>query len=164
MLDEICDSIVNNPPEGAERDRITAALDPYGLALDGDRVVAIIPHQVTRTQLAAAPGYQASFGRLIVKSYLGLGYEREEVMPPDAGKPLAGSVWGAQGWVEAWLPLGERFWLSADGSYFTGASRYSADMKFGFAPLDWLAFGPELAAFGEEDDASGPVLDRKSVV
>jgi hypothetical protein len=155
VLDEICDSIVNNPPEGDERERITAALDPYGLALDGDRIVAIVPHQVTRTQLAAAPGYRASFGRLIVKTYLGLGYEHEKVTPPDAGKAVSGSVWGAQAWVEAWLPLGECFWLSADGAYFTGASRYSADMKFGFAALDWLAFGPELAAFGEEDDASG---------
>jgi hypothetical protein len=155
ILDKICDSIASNPPQGGERDQIAATLQPYGLAIDGDQVVAIIPHQVTRTQLTVAPGYQASVGALVLKAYLGLGFEKQEVTPGDPDKALIGSFWGAQSWVEAWLPLGESFWLSADGSYFTATSRYSVDVKFGYAPAEWLAFGPELAAFGDEEDASG---------
>jgi Cellulose biosynthesis protein BcsS len=155
VLDQICDSIANNPPQGADRDQIVAALKPYGLALEGDHIAAVIPHQATRTQLAVAPGYQARFGTLIVKSYLGLGFEQQQVTPEDPSNPLTGRAWGAQGWVEAWLPLGERFWMSADGCYFTGTSRYSADMKFAYVAADWLAFGPELAAFGDTEDTAG---------
>ncbi len=152
---DICNSIANNPPQGADRDQIVAEIAPYGLALSGDQITASTPHQATRYHLGVAPGYQASFGPLIVKAYLGLAFERQDVAPPDASKSILGGYWGAEGWLEAWLSLGENVWASADSSYFTGTSAYSAAMKLGYRPVSWLTLGPELATYGDQDDVSG---------
>ncbi len=152
---DLCNDIANAPPQGAERDHVTEIISPYGLRLEGDQIVAITPHQATRYQLGAAPGYQATFGLLIVKAYLGVAYEQQTVMPADPTKVIQGGYWGAQGAIEAWLPLGDSAWLSADGSYFTGTSSYSAAMKLGYRAMPWLTVGPELASYGDEDDVSG---------
>jgi len=45
------------------------------MTLDGDQVIAVTPHQVTRIQAGAAPGYQMTLGALILKTYLGVGYD-----------------------------------------------------------------------------------------
>lgn len=152
---DLCNSIANAPPQGDERDEIQADLAPFGLQLEGDQIIAVTPHEVTRYHVGVAPGYQTTVGALILKAYLGVAFEQQTVMPPDISKTLQGSYWGAQGWLEAWLPLGEDFWLSADSSYFTGTSSYSAAMKIGYQPLSWLAIGPEFATYGDEDDVSG---------
>ncbi len=154
-LDKICDSIANNPPQGSDRDLIVSELAPYGLGLSGDQIIAITPHQATQYHLGIAPGYQTTFGALIVKAYLGLAFEHQDVAPPDDTKTLLGGYWGAQSWLEAWLPLSETIWVSTDASYFTGTASYSAAMKLGYKPLSWLTVGPELATYGDEDDVSG---------
>ena len=110
---------------------------------------------MTRYYAAVAPGFQTTVGVLILKAYFGMAYEMQTVVPPDPSKYIIGDNWGAQGWLEAWLPLGEDGWMSADGSYFTGTSSYSAALKLGYKPASWLAVGPELATHGDEDDVSG---------
>lgn len=153
-LDDICDSIA-----GVEHPDIGPATKDYlaqrGMEVEGDQIVARTPHRLTQYQAAAAPGYQFTLGSVILKSYLGVGYELRNIAPPDASKPLSGSFWGAQGALEAWAPLGEDFWVSADASYFTGTGSHAASMKLGYRARPWLSFGPEFAAFGDADDNSG---------
>jgi len=76
------------------------------------------------------------------------------VTPADPGKALLGAFWGRKAGSKPgcrWASI-----LAVGGQLlFHRSSRYSADMKFGYAPASWLAFGPELAAFGDEEDASG---------
>jgi hypothetical protein len=153
-LAEICDDIANQPPAGEQRDAINATLAPYGMQVEGDQIVATTPRQATHYNLAVAPGYQATVGRVILRGYLGVAFEQQDIAPIDPGNLLAGTHWGAQGWAEAWLPFGESAFLSADGGYFTGTASYSAAMKFGVRPLTWLTFGPELAAFGDSEGES----------
>lgn len=152
---DLCNDIANDPPQGEERDEIAGRLAPFGLELDGDQIRAVIPHQAMRYSLGAAPGYQTTLGALILKTYLGVAYEQHNVVPLDGTRALQGAYWGAQGWIEAWLRLGENAWVSADTSYFTGTSSYSAAVKLGYMPLSWLTLGPELATYGDEDDISG---------
>ncbi|NJM34994.1 MAG: cellulose biosynthesis protein BcsS [Rhodomicrobium sp.] len=153
-LSRICNEIAGKTPEAIPQ-ATHDFLASNGLAIEGDQIVAITAHRGEKYFGGAAPGYQATLGALILKTYLGLGYEQQDVTPSDASKSLQGSYWGAQGWIEAWLPLGPDGWISADGSYFTGTSSYSAAMKLGYRPVDWLTLGPELAAYGDRDDASG---------
>lgn len=154
---DICNSIANDPPQGGERADLEAYLSSFGLSLKEDQIEAVTPHQVTRYYGGIAPGYQKTLGHVILKAYLGLAFEDQTVIPPDTSKSLQGSYWGAQSWIEAWLPLGEDGWMSADGSYFTGTSSYSAAFKLGYKPASWLAIGPELATYGDADDVSGRV-------
>ena len=153
-LDDICDSIA-----GIEHPEIDPATKDYlaqrGMAVEGDQIVARTQHRLTQYQAAAAPGYQFTLGTVILKSYLGVGYELREVAPPDASKPLSGAYWGAQAALEAWAPLGADGWMSADASYFTGTSSRAISMKLGYRARPWLSLGPEFAAFGDADDTSG---------
>ncbi|WP_088347807.1 MULTISPECIES: cellulose biosynthesis protein BcsS [Rhodomicrobium] len=151
----LCNDISNDPPQGAARERIAGILAPHGMELIGDQIIAATPHRVTHYNVGVAPGYQATLGALILKVYLGAAFEQQDVLPDDASKSLQGGFWGAQSGLEAWLPLGDDLWLSADGSYFTGTSAYGAAVKLGFRPLSWLSLGPQLAAFGDADDVSG---------
>jgi hypothetical protein len=153
-LDRICDSLMDDEP-AADREDTDAFLASYGLEIEGKSLVANIPHQATHYQGSIAPGYQHTFGPLIVKAYLGLAYEQHDVLPEDKTNALAGAHWGAQGSVETWLPLSANSWLSADGSIFSGTSSYSATTKLGYRLLDWLTLGPELATYGLEEDVSG---------
>ena len=123
--------------------------------MQGDQIYAVTTHMATRTDASIAPGYQVTLGSLILKAYLGLGYEQHETAPPDPSKTLAGSYWGAQAGLEAWAPLGEDFWVSADGSYFTGTNTHAASLKLGYRAQPWLSLGPDLATFGNADDISG---------
>lgn len=153
-LAKICDSIAS---EGAAEPTAAALayLADRGLQIDGNRLAAVRQHEATRYDAAIMPGYQLSLGSVIVRAYLGLGYEQHEAAPPDPGKPLSGGYWGAQAGVETWAPLGEDFWFSADTSYFTGTNNHAASMKMGYKAQPWLSLGPEFSTFGNEDDTSG---------
>jgi len=152
---DICNEIANDPPQGEERDHIAEVIAPFNLQLEGDQIFAAISHVEMRYQGGIAPGYQATFGALILKAYLGLAYQRYDVLPSDETRSLQGGYWGAQSWAEAWLPLGDAGWLSADASYFTGTSSYSAAVKYGYRTASWLTLGPELSTYGDADDMSG---------
>ena len=154
-LGSICNDIANAPPQGQERSDLAAYLAPFGLELEGDQIYAARAHLGSYYEAGIAPGYQLTMGALILKGYLGLGYEAHDTTPPDASKRLTGGYWGAQAGVEAWLPLGEDGWMSAYGSYFTGTSSHSASVKLGYKALSWLSIGPEIATFGDDDDNSG---------
>ena len=152
---EVCNEIAGNPPEGEERADLAGDRAAAGLELEGDQIYAVTPHLSTRYGATIAPGYQFTLGIVILKTYLGLGYEFHEARPPDAAKPLSGSYWGAQDGIEAWVPLGEDFWISADASYFTGTNAHAASMKLGYKAQPWLSLGPEFSTFGNADDNSG---------
>lgn len=151
----ICNDIAGNQPQGEERAALAAELAAAGLELQSDQIYAVTPHLGTRYDAAIAPGYQLTLGAVILKAYLGLGYELHEAAPPDPNKPLSGSYWGAQTGLEAWAPLGEDFWISADASYFTGTNAHAASMKMGYKAQPWLSLGPEFSTFGNVDDMSG---------
>ncbi len=153
-LSAACDDLTNGQLSSEDRDHIARTAAPFGLQLDGDQLYLLQQHQVGRYELAALPGYQASFGRATLKAYLGPALETRTIMPPDAEKALPGTSWGAKSVVESWMTLSPSAWLSADGSYFTGTEAYSAAMRLGYRPLSWLTLGPEMAAFGDREDDS----------
>jgi hypothetical protein len=152
---DICNDIAGDPPQGEERDHIAEVIAPFNLQLEGDQIFATVQHLETRYEGGIAPGYQATLGALILKAYLGLAYRQHDVLPTDVTRSLQGGYWGAQSWLEAWLPLSDDSWLSADASYFTGTSSYSAAGKYGYRPASWLTLGPELSVYGDADDMSG---------
>ena len=151
----VCNDIAGNPPEGKERAELASDLAAAGLELEGDQIYAVTPHMGARYDAAIAAGYQFTLGTVIMKAYLGLGYELHETTPPDHAKALGGSYWGAQTGLEAWVPLGEDFWISADTSYFTGTNSHAASMKMGYKVQPWLSLGPEFSTYGNVDDTSG---------
>jgi hypothetical protein len=154
-LDKICDDLAGGDLTDEQRASIDDYLASHGMQVSGDEIHSIIPHMAIRYGAAAAPGYQVSLGGLILRAYVGLGYERHDVFAADPGNSLSGGHWGAQGWAEAWLALGEWAWLSADGGYFTGTQAHSGTLKLGLRPVDWLTVGPELATHGDSEDVSG---------
>jgi hypothetical protein len=151
----ICNDIAGNPPEGEERDALATELAATGLELEGDQIYAVTSHLGARYDAVIAPGYQFTLGAVIMKAYLGLGYELHQVTPPDSTKPLSGSYWGARAGLETWVPLGEEFWISGDASYFTGTNAHAASMKMGYKAQPWLSLGPEFSTYGNVDDTSG---------
>lgn len=135
-----------------DRLRAKAVLGALGYELRGNAIVKAQTVTVEHYDAAIMPGYQATFGRLILKAYAGLGYEETRVTPTERGQGIAGEAWGAMAATEAWLTLSDRLWLSADGSVFTGTGRYSTSARLGFRALSWLAAGPEAATFGSNRD------------
>ena len=151
----VCNDIAGNPPEGEERAALVAELAAAGLELEGDQIYAVMPHLGTRYDAAIGPGYQLTVGVVILKAYLGLGYELHEATPSDPVKPLSGSYWGAQAGLEGWVPFGEDFWVSAYASYFTGTNAHASSIKMGYKVQPWLSLGPEFSTYGNVDDTSG---------
>lgn len=151
---KLCNDIANRPLTAGERDDAAKTIAPFGLTLEGDQIYQQQAHKVMRYDFAVMPGYQAGWGALTLKAYLGPAMETRMIGPADPEKALDGAYWGAKTVLESWLALGDGFWLTADASYFTGTRSYSMSLRPGYRPLDWLALGPEAAAFGDEEDDS----------
>jgi hypothetical protein len=154
-LSGICEDLASGDVTEERRTVIDNYLASYGMEAVGHEVHAFLPFGANHYRLGAAPGYQATMGRLIVRAYLGVAFEQHDVLPVDPENALAGAHWGAQGWMDAWLPLGDAAWLSADGGYFAGTASHSANMKLGLRPVDWLTVGPEVATHGDSEDVTG---------
>jgi hypothetical protein len=153
-LADLCNQIADNPPSPEEQVAINKSIKPYGLQIDGEQFTLSRTHQVQRYDVAVMPGWQMSWRALVVKAYLGPAMESRTVLPGDPDKTPSGLEWGARGAVETWMQLGNAFWISADGGYFTGTQSYSGMLRLGYQPLDWLTVGPELAAYGNVEDDS----------
>lgn len=151
---DTCNRVVNGLINEDERKHINNSLRPHQMHLEGDQIYRERMHQVTRYDFAVMPGYQASWNALTVKAYLGPAMETRNILPADPDKLLSGASWGAKTALEGWLALGENLWLTADASYFTGTRGYSMTLRPGYQVLDWLALGPEAAAFGDAEDDS----------
>ena len=150
----LCNRAANERLSAAEAEAIAVAVAPYGLRLEGDQLYKVQTHTVERTELAVMPGYQMSWPGVALKAYLGPAFEARTITPVDPDKVLSGTAWGAKTGLESWFALGSAFWLAADANYFTGTQAYGASMRLGFQPLGWLTLGPEVAAFGDEEDDS----------
>ncbi len=151
---DVCQQITD-PESGGVSQETEAYLESHGYEVVDQNLARVSTHQIDRIHLGAAPGYKLTLGALVLKTYLGLAYRSESVLPGDPSRTAPEESWGAEAIIESWLTLGERSWLSADGSYFTGGDNYSAEIRLGHRPLDWLSAGPELAAHGDPDDFSG---------
>lgn len=144
-----CDALPSMTDD--ERQTVRESVAPLGYTVSGDRIYYAQPYQSTRYELAFTPGYQMTLGAFIMKGYAGIGYENNQLTPTDPGKTLSGGILGGKVGMESWLTLSERFWLSADASYFTATDRYGASTRLGYKPASWLTFGPEAGAFGDKD-------------
>jgi len=154
---QLCDENADRALSEEEKAAINRSIKPYGLQFDGENMVSTTPHEVQRYDAAIMPGHQSSWGAVVVKAYLGPAMEQRTVLPADplkaSGLP-SGISWGARGNIETWMRLSDAFWISADGSYFTGTDRYSSMLRLGYQPFDWLTLGPELTALGDREDDS----------
>lgn len=153
-LTTICSSLSSGTSSQNDRAQLSRTLEPFSLFINGDDIYYHQTYEVTRYEAAITPGYQFAAGGMIVKAWLGPGYEYARTTPGDPAKLIGGALWGAKGGLDAWLPLGDSAWVAADGSYFTASERYSASMRFGYKPMSWLTLGPQVAAFGDRDDTS----------
>jgi hypothetical protein len=151
---ELCDDIADRRLTAEEQAEINASIKPSGLQIEGEQFYLSRTHQVRRYDVAVMPGFQAGWRAVVVKGYLGPAMESRTILPGDPDKAISGVSWGAKGAIETWMRLGDAFWISADGGYFTGTESYSGMMRLGYQPLGWLTLGPELAAFGDVEDDS----------
>jgi hypothetical protein len=149
-----CDALANRQLSANERKIISQTIAPFGLQLDGDQIYHAATHDVTRYDIAVMSGFQVSWRDLALKAYLGPAMETRAPTPPDLDKALDGTYWGAKTAIESWMAIGSSFWLTVDGTYFTGTDGYSTSLRLGYQPLSWLTLGPEMAAFGDKDDES----------
>ena len=154
IIREACETI-RNPSSGGLSPETEAYLNTSGLFAVDENLAKLTQHQADRYYLGIAPGYAMTLGSLTLKAYLGLTYQSESVTPQDLSRSSVSEVWGAEGIVETWLQLGDENWFALNGTYFTGAERYSAEFKYGYRPFTWLGFGPELALYGDADEATG---------
>ena len=150
----ICAKIRSSGSEALSEEN-RAFLHRYGFSVVNRNLVHTTQYLAERYHVGIAPGYRVMFDTLSLTAYLGLAYQNETVMPDDDTRSMVGGIWGAEGFAEVWWQPYDSVWISADGSYFTGTQSYSAELKFGYKPVSWLSLGPELAAFGDDDDASG---------
>lgn len=150
----ICNQIRHDGADSVS-DETENFLNQHGYTVVDQNLAKLTPHKAERFHVSFAPGYRVSLGTIILKSYFGIAYRSETVMPEDPSRSTAAESWGAEASLEAWTRLGDQSWFSADGSYFTGTQSYSAEGKIGFQPASWLSIGPEAAAYGDNDDASG---------
>lgn len=152
-LSATCNSIANRVLTPQERNAIETAAAPFGLHLEGDQLYFQEDHRVTRYDGAVMPGWQMSWAGFALKAYAGPAMEvRQSTSAED--EALSGTYWGAKTAVESWMALGEQLWMTADGTYFTGTTAYTAALRLGWQAAPWLTLGPEAAAFGDADDDS----------
>ncbi len=138
------------------------------------------PRVVERYEAAIMPGYQITFGSLIVKAYAGIGFRGEQIPSASvlgtaakasagfgiAGARLAGldTLFGLRGGLESWLDLSDELWLSADAYYASGAGGAGpyrdtgGTVRLGYKALSWATLGPEAAAFRTGDDGASDSL------
>ena len=153
-FDELCNDIADRALTAQEQAAINKSIKPYGLHTDGEQIYLSRAHEARRYDVAVMPGLQTSWRAAIVKAYIGPAVESRSILPADPRKAISGMSWGAKGAVEGWMRLGEAFWISGDGGYFSGTETYSGLLRLGYEPLDWLTVGPELAVFGDAEDDS----------
>lgn len=128
---------------------------------------------ITRYDAAIMPGYQISFGQVIVRAYAGVGYKGAEIPSfsalTQAAKVSAGAgrtgangagleeLFDLRGGLESWVALSDRLWLSVDASYSPGSAAADAardlggTVRLGYAALPRVTAGPELTAFRTVD-------------
>jgi hypothetical protein len=145
--------VLQNPLSGGLSPETEDHLNSAGLVAVAGNLSRLTQYQADRLHLGIAPGYAATLGPLTLKAYLGLAYQSDSVTPEDSARSTMGDIWGAEAIVESWLHLPDENWLSLNGSYFSGTSAHSAELKYGYRPFEWLSAGPELALYGNADDA-----------
>jgi hypothetical protein len=118
------------------------------------------------TFVDALAGYQARYGQLTAKIFLGATYVNHRTATTNAAYGLAtGSVidnetrlngqhFGGKTAVELWLNLGERFWTSLDVSMTTLNVAYTGHGRLGWRANQELSIGAEAATIGFTDHDS----------
>ena len=146
-------------PGGLDHDglrlRFFAGAGYHGLEEPGE-ASALVPdgftHRAEVFQAEALVSWQVSPGPVIAKLFAGVSYEEQAISGPQIEYALAGEHLGAKVALETWVDLSRSGWLSADASYTSGMDAYSAALRLGVQPAEWVSVGPEAAVFGDREN------------
>lgn len=94
-------------------------------------------------------------GDWTLKAYAGAQYVDHGIAPVDPNNSVSGSQWGAKGQIELWRNLGDKNWLSANGSYGTAFGDYWVQARVGHRFHRYLTMGLEAGGLGNEEYDAG---------
>lgn len=93
----------------------------------------------------ALAGYQARFGELTAKAFLGASLISHDIAPWDADAVVIGPDVGVKGVVELWLNLGQSGWASLDASWSGAHDTRAVRARAGYFVVRSVSVGPEAA-------------------
>jgi len=96
----------------------------------------------TKTYGDALIGYQARFGELTAKAFVGYAGLQTDLRSKDQRRHE--TVSGLKGALELWLNIGSDAWASVDLSYAETRETASVRMRLGYRVIPTISVGPEL--------------------
>ncbi len=93
-------------------------------------------------------GYHTQIGALTVKAYAGAAMSSHVLSPFDAENAAQGENVGLKLALETWLDLGAAAFVQSDTSWQRTFDTYASRLRIGYRLMPELAFGPELAIYG----------------
>ena len=101
---------------------------------------------------AALPGWRFVRERFTVTAFLGYDFQRHQLTPDDPSAGLRGSYNGVRAGIELWYQPTAATMIAADASVSTVGPSYNARLAAGLRAFDAFYFGPEVQAFGADDN------------
>ncbi|MEJ2228009.1 MAG: cellulose biosynthesis protein BcsS [Alphaproteobacteria bacterium] len=161
-----CQKLTEHTLPDSERRQLEDKLTSLGYKLTSeDKINKIRAVKMETYEAAIMPGYQITFGPLIVKAFAGLAYNGGTATSLNPNWPAElrfDELWGARTALETWLTLSDTLWFSFDASYGVAFQNdqkndlvfhdYAANARLGFRALPWLTLGPEASTFGKHPD------------
>ena len=105
-------------------------------------------------QLAGAvlPGWRFVRDGVTITVFLGVDFQRHRLTPDDPSAGLRGSYVGARTGFELWYQPTAMTMVAADASWSTVGPSYNVRLAAGLRAFDAFYLGPELQAFGADDN------------
>jgi hypothetical protein len=100
-------------------------------------------------------GYQAGFGALTVKGYLGAAFDQHAIAPHDPTFAASGRAIGVKAALETWLDISKVSFAQLDANWTSAHETYSARLRLGYRLTDALSLGIEGGAHGNVESGGG---------
>ncbi|CAN0443781.1 unnamed protein product, partial [Phaeothamnion confervicola] len=101
---------------------------------------------VSQQAADAMLGYQFYLNRARISAYAGLEMQNHD--NADLAAVIRGARLGGKGQIEAYSPIGEKFFSVGLASLSSNYRSYYTKAKIGYRITDWMSFGPEGMAQG----------------
>jgi hypothetical protein len=103
-------------------------------------------HWVDHYDVDLMAGYHVGFGGASLSAYVGGDFKDHRNDDPESD--IRGERFGVKGQIEAYAPLGERFFAAGFANYSTVFDTFDASAKFEYRVSQSLSVGPEAAVLG----------------
>lgn len=101
---------------------------------------------------AILPGWRFVRDRLAVTAFIGYDFQQHRLAPDDPSAGLRGSYIGARAGFDFWYQPTEMTMIAVDASVSTVGPSYNARIATGMRAFDAFYLGPEVQAFGADDN------------